>query len=65
MKEILKITIDKDGKVTAEVVGGKGSSCHDEIEEIIRTAGGKAAITKKPEYYVGTGEKAKIKQARG
>ena len=64
MRERIRITIDEDGKVTADIVGGQGSSCSKEIEEINRLLGGKANITRKPEYYVKTGEKEKIKQAR-
>lgn len=64
MKERIRITIDEDGKVTADIIGGHGSSCSKEIEEINKLCGGQAKITKKPEYYVGTGEKTKIKQVR-
>ena len=64
MRERIRITIDEDGKVAADIIGGQGSSCHKEIEEINRLCGGKANITKKPEFYVKADEKTKVKQAR-
>lgn len=65
MKERIRITIDEKGDIQADVIGGQGTSCSKEIEELNRLMGGEAKITKKPEYYQSRGEKAQVKQGRG
>lgn len=64
MKERIRITIDAKGEVTADIIGGQGSSCSKEIEEINRLLGGEAHITRKPEYFVKSDTKEKVKQVR-
>lgn len=50
-KERIRITINENGDPSVDILNASGKSCEKDAAEWANIFGGKANVTKKPEYY--------------
>jgi len=50
-EQTITITIDENGKITAETIGLKGEMCLDELQELLDNEGDLLSIKKTDEYF--------------
>lgn len=62
-KQEIEVTVDKQGNVSIEVIGGEGPSCMEETKDLEDKLGIVESREKKPEYYkeAGTTTKTELK----
>jgi hypothetical protein len=62
MNKQVIVTVSPDGEVSIEAVGFKGSSCEKATKAIEQALGTSGKRSKKPEYYQGNTQQAKVGQ---
>ena len=50
-EQTITITIDENGKITAETMGIKGEMCLNELQELLESEGDVLSVKKTDEYY--------------